>query len=79
MACTCSDDVDDEYTEKGRMLIRKEQEARANGIRVGDILHSEFLDLELPGLKGKKGKITDSYCRSCWAATPIVVAAWLHM
>jgi hypothetical protein len=45
--------VDDQYTERGRALIRKEAEAAANGLRVGDILHSSVIDLEFPGLGPK--------------------------
>jgi hypothetical protein len=50
----CSDDVDDQYTEKGRLLIRKEGEALANGLRIGEILAADDLELQLPGLTGRK-------------------------
>eukprot|EP00879_Flechtneria_rotunda_P003202 GHRR01003425.1.p1 GENE.GHRR01003425.1~~GHRR01003425.1.p1 ORF type:complete len:656 (+),score=226.79 GHRR01003425.1:287-2254(+) len=49
-----NDDVDDQYTEKGRLLIRKEGEALANGMRIGEILAADDLELQLPGLKGRK-------------------------
>jgi hypothetical protein len=48
-----SDDVDDQYTERGRGLLKKEMEAAANGLRIGDILHSSVIDLEFPGLAKK--------------------------
>lgn len=59
-----NDDVDDEYTERGRALIRKEQELRMNGFQIGELLHSSYLDLEVPGFEAlmkktktsKKGK-----------------------
>lgn len=50
-AC-CSDDVDDQYTEKGRQLIRKEGEALAAGMRIGEVLAAG--DLELPGVPPRK-------------------------
>jgi hypothetical protein len=56
MFLCCSDDVDDQYTERGRVLIRREAEARANGVRIGDILHSDLLDVELPGLAKRRGE-----------------------
>ncbi|KAI8462677.1 MAG: LMBR1-like membrane protein-domain-containing protein [Monoraphidium minutum] len=49
-----SDDADDQYTERGRGLLRKEAEGAANGLAVGDILHSDVIDLEFPGLGPKK-------------------------
>eukprot|EP00882_Tetradesmus_deserticola_P011812 GHRQ01012503.1.p1 GENE.GHRQ01012503.1~~GHRQ01012503.1.p1 ORF type:complete len:656 (+),score=303.76 GHRQ01012503.1:330-2297(+) len=49
-----NDDVDDQYTEKGRLLIRKEGEALANGLRIGEILAADDLELQLPGLAGRK-------------------------
>eukprot|EP00878_Enallax_costatus_P015761 GHUV01016516.1.p1 GENE.GHUV01016516.1~~GHUV01016516.1.p1 ORF type:complete len:615 (+),score=178.39 GHUV01016516.1:1103-2947(+) len=49
-----NDDVDDQYTEKGRILIRKEGEALANGMRIGEILAADDLELQLPGIKPKK-------------------------
>lgn len=49
-----NDDVDDQYTEKGRLLIRKEGEALANGLRIGEILAADDLELQLPGLTGRK-------------------------
>lgn len=48
----CSDDVDDQFTEKGRQLIRKEGEALAAGLRIGEILTAG--DLELPGIVSRK-------------------------
>lgn len=48
----CSDDVDDQFTEKGRQLIRKEGEALAAGMRIGEILTAG--DLELPGIVSRK-------------------------
>ena len=56
----CSDDVDDQYTERGRVLIKREAEARANGVRIGDILHSDILDVELPGLAKRRGTEQES-------------------
>lgn len=50
----CSDDVDDQYTEKGRILIRKEGDAMANGMRIGEILAADDLELQLPGMQQKK-------------------------
>jgi hypothetical protein len=44
--------VDDQYTEKGRQLIRREGEALAAGLRIGEILTSG--DFELPGLIQRK-------------------------
>jgi hypothetical protein len=60
----CSDDVDDQYTEKGRLLIRKEGEALANGLRIGEVLAADDLELQLPGLTGRKRKR-----RWCWCLT----------
>jgi hypothetical protein len=59
-AWPCSDDVDDQYTEKGRQLIRKEGEALAAGMRMGEILAAG--DLELPGVvpRKKQGALTGS-------------------
>jgi hypothetical protein len=54
LCCRCSDDVDDQYTEKGRLLIRKEGEALANGLRIGEILAADDMELQLPGLTGRK-------------------------
>jgi hypothetical protein len=51
-----SDDVDDQHTERGRALLRKEMEAAANGLRIGDVLHSDVIDLEFPGLGPKKSE-----------------------
>jgi hypothetical protein len=48
----CSDDVDDQYTEKGRQLLRKEGEALAAGMRIGEILAAG--DLDLPGVMPRK-------------------------
>lgn len=48
--------MDDQYTERGRQLLRREAEAAANGLRIGDILHSDALDIELPGLAKRKGE-----------------------
>ncbi len=48
----CSDDVDDQYTEKGRQLIRKEGEALAAGMRIGEVLAAG--DLELPGVPPRR-------------------------
>lgn len=47
-----TDDVDDEYTEKGRLLIRKELESTARGLQVGEVLHSAYFDLEFPNIAG---------------------------
>lgn len=47
-----TDDVDDEYTEKGRLLIRKELESTARGLQVGEVLHSAYFDLEFPTIAG---------------------------
>lgn len=52
-----SDDVDDQYTERGRGLLRKEAEAAASGMRIGDILHSNVIDLEFPGLGPKRERV----------------------
>jgi hypothetical protein len=52
VSAAASDDVDDQYTEKGRQLIRKEGEALAAGIRIGEILTAG--DLELPGIAPRK-------------------------
>ncbi|GAX78046.1 hypothetical protein CEUSTIGMA_g5488.t1 [Chlamydomonas eustigma] len=53
-------DVDDEYTEKGRLLIRKEQEAALKGFKIGEVLHSAYFDLEFPTIanagKGRRQK-----------------------
>ncbi|GBF88476.1 hypothetical protein Rsub_01189 [Raphidocelis subcapitata] len=49
-----SDDLDDQHTERGRALIRKEMEAAANGVGVGEVLHSDVIDLEFPGLGPKR-------------------------
>lgn len=58
----CSDDVDDQYTEKGRILIRKEGEALANGMKIGEILAADDLELQLPGIKPKKRKYMSLPC-----------------
>lgn len=50
------DDVEDEYTEKGRALVRKEQEATARGFAIGEVFHTAYVDLEFPGLKKGKSK-----------------------
>ncbi|KAF5836465.1 LMBR1-like membrane protein-domain-containing protein [Dunaliella salina] len=34
------DDVDDAYTEKGRLLIRREQDAATRGLAIGEVLHA---------------------------------------
>eukprot|EP00798_Chlamydomonas_sp_ICE-L_P030467 gene30467-35478_t len=47
-----SDDVDDEYTVKGRLLVRKEQEAANMGHPIGEVLHSAYFDLEFPTIAG---------------------------
>lgn len=52
-----SDDVDDQHTERGRGLLRKEAEAAASGAAVGDVLHSGVIDLEFPGLGPKRERI----------------------
>jgi hypothetical protein len=52
LSCPCSDDVDDQYTEKGRQLIRKEGEALAAGMRIGEVLAAG--ELELPGVVPRK-------------------------
>jgi hypothetical protein len=44
---TRSDDVDDQFTEQGRVLIRREGEALAAGLAIGAILTAG--DVELPG------------------------------
>ncbi|KAF8067159.1 lmbrd2 [Scenedesmus sp. PABB004] len=49
-----NDDVDDQYTEKGRLLLRKEGEALANGLRIGEVLAADDLELQLPGFKQRK-------------------------
>lgn len=49
----CSDDVDDQYTEKGRLLVRREGEGLANGLRLGEVLAAEDLELQIPGFKGR--------------------------
>eukprot|EP00775_Hariotina_reticulata_P003223 gene3223-3500_t len=54
-----NDDVDDQYTEKGRVLIRKEGEALAHGMRIGEILAADDLELQVPGLKGRKSEQAD--------------------
>ncbi|MEW5297623.1 MAG: hypothetical protein WDW36_000821 [Sanguina aurantia] len=46
-----TDDVDDVFTEKGRLLIQKEHEASAKGFRIGEVLHSAYFDLEFPELQ----------------------------
>mmetsp|Transcript_35578 Transcript_35578/g.79011 ORF Transcript_35578/g.79011 Transcript_35578/m.79011 type:complete len:727 (-) Transcript_35578:712-2892(-) len=51
-----TDDVDDVYTEKGRLLIRKEQEATLKGYRIGEVLHSAYFDLEFPDIAGLRNK-----------------------
>lgn len=51
-----SDDADDSYTEQGRQLIRREGEALASGLRVGEVLAAGDLELQLPGLKGLAGR-----------------------
>jgi len=67
LLCVCSDDVDDQYTEKGRLLIRKEGEALAHGMMIGEILAADDLELQVPGLKGRKSELyqsarQDSHC-----------------
>jgi hypothetical protein len=52
-----SDDVDDRYTEQGRGLLTKEREAAANGLRIGDVLHSAAIDAEFPGLGPVKSEL----------------------
>ncbi len=38
----------------GRQLVKKEAEALANNMRIGDILHSSVVDLEFPSLMGHR-------------------------
>lgn len=57
--------MDDQYTEKGRLLIRKEGEALANGMRVGEILAADDLELQLPGLQGRKRECTADLAGPC--------------
>jgi len=42
--------VDDQHTENGRKLIRREAEAVAAGLRVGEVLHSPDIEASMPGL-----------------------------
>ncbi|KAG1668956.1 hypothetical protein FOA52_001000 [Chlamydomonas sp. UWO 241] len=51
-----SDGVDDEFTEKGRLLIRKEQDAVARGAAVGEVLHSAYSDLQFPNAPSNIGR-----------------------
>ena len=57
------------YTEKGRLLIRKEQEAILKGYRIGEVLHSAYFDLEFPSIAAA-GK------RTCAGGGPRVEAGW---
>lgn len=63
LSLPCSDDVDDQYTEKGRQLIRKEGEALAAGMRIGEVLAAG--DLELPGVVPRKKQGAQELVRSC--------------
>ncbi|KAG2481922.1 hypothetical protein HYH03_019121 [Edaphochlamys debaryana] len=46
------DDVDDEYTEKGRQLVAREREAVAKGFAIGQVLTTAFFDLDFPDIVG---------------------------
>lgn len=46
------DDVDDEYTEKGRQLVAREREAVAKGFALGQVLTAAFFDLDFPDIVG---------------------------
>ncbi|GIL58629.1 hypothetical protein Vafri_13639 [Volvox africanus] len=46
------DDVDDEYTEKGRQLVTREREAMEKGFTIGQVLTSAFFDLDFPDIVG---------------------------
>ncbi|GIL77008.1 hypothetical protein Vretimale_3267 [Volvox reticuliferus] len=46
------DDVDDEYTEKGRQLVAREREAVEKGFSIGQVLTSAFFDLDFPDIVG---------------------------
>lgn len=51
--------MDDQFTEQGRGLLRKELEAAANGLRIGGVLHSSAIEMEFPGLgpaKSERGR-----------------------
>ncbi|GFR49399.1 hypothetical protein Agub_g11451 [Astrephomene gubernaculifera] len=46
------DDVDDTYTEKGRLLVAREREAVSKGFALGQVLTSAFFDLDFPDIVG---------------------------
>ncbi len=46
------EDVDDEYTEKGRQLVAREREAVAKGFALGQVLTAAFFDLDFPDIVG---------------------------
>ncbi|GLC39990.1 hypothetical protein PLESTB_000120900 [Pleodorina starrii] len=46
------DDVDDDYTEKGRQLVAREREAVEKGFAIGQVLTSAFFDLDFPDIVG---------------------------
>lgn len=49
-----SDDAEDQHTERGRALLRKEAEAAAGGLPIGAVLHAPGTQDEFPGLGPKK-------------------------
>ncbi|GFH18853.1 uncharacterized protein HaLaN_15720, partial [Haematococcus lacustris] len=40
-----SDDVDDAYTEKGRLLVRKEADALSKGFSIAEVLPTAYFEL----------------------------------
>ncbi|KXZ44947.1 hypothetical protein GPECTOR_60g724 [Gonium pectorale] len=51
------DDVDDAYTEKGRMLVAREREAVAKGFALGQVLTTAFFDLDFPDIGGPRSRL----------------------
>lgn len=78
------DDVDDEYTEKGRQLVAREREAVAKGFALGQVLTAAFFDLDFPDIVGgprsrlhqqKKGLFSGLFGKRAAANPPPPLAA----
>ncbi|EFJ41548.1 hypothetical protein VOLCADRAFT_98436 [Volvox carteri f. nagariensis] len=78
------DDVDDEYTEKGRQLVAREREAVEKGFTIGQVLTSAFFDLDFPDIVGgprsrltqqKKGGFLGLFGKKSAPATTAAVGA----
>jgi hypothetical protein len=65
-----SDDAEDETTERGRALLRREAQAAASGMRIGEVLHSDSVGDEFPGLGPKKSAQGAGRARGWGGTTP---------